>query len=61
MKLWTLIVDILLWPGRKAVGFFPNLGDAERRLAHNLTNYIVWLSIFCGLLIYVLIKTMPGV
>jgi|GEM_PF-2845068 len=61
MKLWTLLTDILLWPGRKVITFFPDLGDDERRLAHNVTNYVVWLGLFCGLLIYVLIKTMPAV
>jgi len=59
MKLWITIVNILLWPGRKLVRRFPDLGPAERNLLHNVTNYVVWLSLFCGLLIYVLIKTMP--
>ncbi len=59
MKLWGLIVNILLWPGRKLVQRFPNLGVAERNLIHNVTNYVVWLTLICGVLIYVLIKTMP--
>lgn len=59
MKLWTLIVNILLWPGRKSLALLPNLGEAEGRLIHNIVNYVVWLTLFCGLLIYLLIKTMP--
>ncbi len=60
MKLWTLIVDILLWPGRKTLTLWPNLGTAEGRLIHNVVNYVVWLTLFCGLLIYLLIKMMPS-
>jgi len=59
MSIWASIVKILLWPGSRAVVLFPNLGDDETRLVHNIVNYVVWLAIFCGLLIYVLIKTMP--
>jgi len=61
MNLWTLIINILLWPGRQAITLVPNWGPDETRLLHNVVNYVVWLSIFCGLLIYILIKTMPPI
>jgi len=59
MALWTLIVKILLWPGEQVLRLFPRLGNEESRLLHNMINYIVWLGLFCGLLIWALIKTMP--
>ena len=60
MKLWTLITNILLWPGRKAIAMFPNLGAEGTRLLHNMVNYIVWLTLVCGLLIYFVIKSIPS-
>lgn len=59
MGIWNTIVAILLWPGRTVLGFFPNLGTEEGRLVHNVVNYVVWLSLLCGGLIAILIKTMP--
>ena len=55
MKIWNLIVDILLWPGRKALQLFPDLGPDESRLLHNMVNYIFWLTLICGPLTYVII------
>ena len=53
------LLDILLWPGRKAVSLVPGWGDEEKRLLHNMVNYIVWLSLFCGMLIWLVITHPP--
>jgi len=57
----TRLVNLILWPGRRVVALFPALGPAEARLVHNITNYVVWLSLICAGLIWGLIKTMPPV
>ncbi len=59
MKLWTLITYILLWPGRTANRLFPGLDPDHSRLLHNMVNYIVWLSLILGFLIYYEIASMP--
>ncbi len=61
MRLWKYLIDIMLWPGRTVLGYFPNLGPEEGRLVHNVVNYVLWLTLLCGGLIAVLIKTMPAV
>lgn len=60
MTIWTLLITVVLWPGRQLVARLPNLGPAETRLVHNITNYVVWLCLICGGLIWVLLATMPG-
>ncbi len=57
--MWQRFLDVLLWPGRRVVSLFPRLGTEERRLLHNITNYVVWLSLFCGLLIWLVIRYSP--
>ncbi|MFQ5437806.1 MAG: hypothetical protein ACE5DK_03140 [Paracoccaceae bacterium] len=59
-KIFALISGVLLWPGKRLVAFFPQLGDAERRLLHNVANYVVWLALLCGMLIYTLIVFRPA-
>jgi len=59
MKIWALIVNILLWPGRKATSLLPDMGEDETSLVHNVVNYVVWLALFCGLLIWTVIQHPP--
>jgi hypothetical protein len=59
MKLWTLIKTIILWPGRAASRQFPDLDPEHSRLLHNMVNYIVWLTLIIGYLIYYVIASMP--
>jgi hypothetical protein len=56
MKIWDLLVNIILWPGRRVITLIPELGEEERRLAHNVVNYVVWLTIICAVLGYYMVK-----
>ena len=56
MKAWTLFINVLLWPGRKTNALFPHMGEEEARLIHNVVNYVVWLALFCGVLVWTIIK-----
>jgi len=60
MAFWQTFLAILLWPGQQVMRLFPDLGTAEARLLHNMVNYIVWLSLFCGLLIWAVIALTPA-
>ena len=55
----TRMLEIITAPGRWFVRRFPNLGDEERRLLHNMVNYVVWLGLFVGGLIAIIIKYPP--
>jgi len=57
--MWQKFLNILLWPGRRLVELFPGLGNEERRLLHNITNYVVWLSLLCSALIWVVLHYSP--
>jgi len=59
MQLWILITNIILWPGRKANRLLPDLDPDHSRLLHNMVNYIVWLSLILGYLVYFEITSMP--
>lgn len=54
-----MLKAIITAPGRWVVKRFPNLGEDETRLLHNMANYIVWLGIFVGGLIALIIKYPP--
>jgi len=56
--MFTLLTDIILWPGRQVLRLFPKLSGDEATLIHNITNYVVWLTLICGVLIWVLIESM---
>lgn len=55
----NIILKILLWPGAFLTGFFPKLGEEERRLIYHMTNYIVWLSILVAGVIWYVITYPP--
>ena len=54
-----MLKSIITAPGRALIKRFPDLGPEETRLLHNMANYIVWLTLFVGALIAVVIKYPP--
>jgi len=54
-----MLKSIITAPGRALIKRFPDLGPEETRLLHNIANYIVWLTLFVGSLIAVIIKHPP--
>jgi hypothetical protein len=54
-----MLKQIITAPGRWLVKRFPDLGEEETRLLHNMANYVVWLSLFVGTLIAIVIKYPP--
>ncbi len=50
-----MLVNIITWPGRFAIRHLPEMGEAETRLLHNMVNYVVWLTLLIGILLYFLI------
>ncbi len=60
MPVLTRLTALILWPGRQVLRRFPGLTGAEARLVHNITNYVFWLTLICGGLIWLLLATMPA-
>jgi len=54
MKIWGLIVKIVVWPGQKITGMFPDIGEEEKRLTNNIVNYVVWLAVISAVFGYYL-------
>jgi len=52
----SMLLKIITAPGRFVLRYLPNLGGEESRLLHNMVNYVVWLTLLIGTLIYVIIK-----